>query len=147
MTRPTFGLDVDRPMDKTESRRDSWRRSSRKYRATQARERAQATLFGETTVTQNLSTLRPRNDRVIVKVEDQSHETASGLTIPDTARPLSLGTAKVVAVGPGRTLDDGSVWPVAVKPGDRVVVAPYAGNEIDDNVRIVRESDLLAVLE
>ena len=45
--RPTFGKDVDKPMNKKEARQESWRRSSRKYRATQARERAQETLFDD----------------------------------------------------------------------------------------------------
>jgi chaperonin GroES len=92
-----------------------------------------------------ISTLRPRGDRVIVRPEDPPTETDSGIVIPDTVRPKSQA-AVVVAVGPGRTLDDGSIWPVAVEPGDRVVVAAYAGTEVED-VRIVRESDLLAVLE
>lgn len=92
-------------------------------------------------------TYQPRRDGVLIAPKSREEETASGLLIPETASTRAdRGT--VVAVGPGRTLEDGSKWPVAVKPGDEVLYGRYAGTAVgDDDLVIVRETDIFAVVE
>jgi chaperonin GroES len=92
---------------------------------------------------------RPLNDRILVKRIEAETRTAGGLIIPDTAKEKPL-EGEVIAVGPGRRMDDGSVREVAVKAGERILFGKYAGDEIKlDGVEhmIVREDDVLAVVE
>ncbi|MBI1302297.1 MAG: co-chaperone GroES [Phycisphaera sp.] len=95
-----------------------------------------------------MSTVRPLEDRILIKPTEPETKTASGLYLPEAAkeRPMQ-GT--VVAVGPGLLLDNGERAPVHVKKGDTVVYGKYAGTEIEiKNTKhvIVRESELLGVL-
>jgi chaperonin GroES len=95
-----------------------------------------------------MSTVRPLEDRVLIKPTEPETKTASGLYLPEAAkeRPMQ-GT--VVAVGPGLLLDNGERAPVHVRKGDTVVYGKYAGTEIEiKNTKhvIVRESELLGVL-
>jgi chaperonin GroES len=93
--------------------------------------------------------LRPLNDRVIVKRLEEEEKTVGGIIIPDTAKEKPQ-QAKVVAVGKGRTLDNGQVIPLTVKEGDRVLFGKYAGTEIKidgDEHLIMREDDILAVVQ
>ncbi len=91
--------------------------------------------------------LKPLGDRVIVKPQPREEMTRSGIVLPDTAKEKPQeGT--VIAVGPGRLLDNGTRVPMEVKEGDTVVYAKYAGAELKhDDVEyvIMRESDLLAI--
>jgi chaperonin GroES len=93
--------------------------------------------------------LRPLNDRVIVKRLEEEEKTVGGIIIPDTAKEKPQ-QAKVIAVGKGRTLDNGQVIPLTVKEGDRVLFGKYAGTEIKidgDEHLIMREEDILAIVQ
>ncbi len=91
-------------------------------------------------------TLEPLDDRVVVERLEAEETTAGGIVIPDTAREKPL-KAKVIAAGPGRTLDSGERAPMEVAVGDLVLIGKYSGTEVTvdrcDYV-IMRESDILA---
>jgi len=92
---------------------------------------------------------RPLNDRILVKRIEAETRTAGGLIIPDSAKEKPL-EGEVIATGPGRRMDDGTLRPIPLKAGDRILFGKYAGDEIkldgSDHV-IVREDDVLAVVE
>ena len=93
--------------------------------------------------------LRPLADRVVVKVLDSEEKTKGGIFLPDTAKEKPQ-QAKVVAVGPGKTLENGSKSSVDVKEGDVVLFAKYSGTEVKvDGVEylVIAEKDILAVVE
>ena len=93
--------------------------------------------------------LKPLGDRVVIEPsEDQSSTSPGGIIIPDTAKEKPQ-QGNVVAVGPGRTTDDGNVVDMPVKSGDTVIYSKYAGTEYNENgteYLIVRESDILAIV-
>jgi chaperonin GroES len=93
--------------------------------------------------------VKPLEDRVLVKPIEKESKTESGIYLPESAKEKPMqGT--VVAVGPGKLLDNGERVKPAVKKGDTVVYGKYAGTEIEiKNVQhlIVRESELLGVIE
>ena len=92
--------------------------------------------------------LTPLNDRVLVKRLESEERTAGGLYIPDTAKEKP-SKGEVVAVGPGKTADDGKVIAMTVKVGDSVLFSKYAGTDIQiDGVEhlVMREDDILAVI-
>lgn len=95
-----------------------------------------------------MANIKPLGDRVVVKPQAAEEMTASGLYIPDTAKEKpQRGT--VVAVGPGR-VENGNKIDMTVKEGDTVLYGKYAGTEInlgDDDVMIMRESDILGIIE
>lgn len=93
--------------------------------------------------------IRPLHDRIIVKRIDPERTTASGIVIPDSAGEKP-DQGEVLAVGKGKPLDNGSVRPLEVKVGDRVLFGKYAGQSVKIDGRevlVVREEDILAVLE
>jgi chaperonin GroES len=93
--------------------------------------------------------LRPLGDRVVVKPTTREEMTKSGIVLPDTAKEKPQeGT--ILAVGPGRILDDGKREPVDVKEGQKVLYAKYAGTEFkveDEELLIVSQKDILAIVE
>ena len=92
--------------------------------------------------------LKPLNDRVLVKRLESEEKTAGGLYIPDTAKEKP-SKGEVVAVGPGKTADDGKTIAMQVKTGDMVLFNKYAGTEVKlDNVDhlVMREDDILAII-
>lgn len=92
--------------------------------------------------------LRPLCDRVLVKRIDSEERTKGGIIIPDSAKEKPL-EGEVVAVGPGRTYDNGSVKPISVKTGDRVLFAKYAETEVKlegQSFLLLREDDILGIL-
>lgn len=92
--------------------------------------------------------LRPLADRVLIKRVDEETTTKGGIIIPDTAKEKPI-EAQVVAVGPGKTLKDGTVRPLEVKVGDHVIIGKWSGTETKlDGVEhvIVREDDILAII-
>ena len=96
-----------------------------------------------------IMSLRPLQDRIIVERLSEDEKTAGGIIIPDTAKEKPQ-RGKVVAVGKGKILEDGTVRPLEVKAGDVVLFGKYAGTEIkiDANERLImREDDVLAVVE
>ncbi|MDO4585363.1 MAG: co-chaperone GroES [Planctomycetia bacterium] len=90
--------------------------------------------------------LRPLDDRIVVKPLEAEAMTAGGIVLPDTAKEKpQRGT--VVAVGPGKLLDNGSRSTLAVAVGDEVIYGKYSGSDIevgDEEYKILRESDVLA---
>ena len=94
-------------------------------------------------------TIRPLHDRIIVKRLQETEKTAGGLYIPDTAKEKPV-EGKVIAVGSGKLLEDGTVRKPDVKAGDKVLLAKYSGSEIKidgEEYLILREDDLLGVVE
>ena len=92
--------------------------------------------------------IRPLQDRILVKRLQGEEKTASGIIIPDNAKEKPM-EGEVVAVGNGKTLDDGTVRKPDVKVGDRVLFSKYAGSEVKiDGAEhlVLREDDLLGVL-
>ena len=93
--------------------------------------------------------LKPLDDRVIIKQSESEEKTAGGIILPDTAKEKpQLG--KVVAVGPGKLLKDGSRRQVAVKKDDEVIYAKYIGSEIEidrEQYVILQEGDILGIVE
>ncbi|HCJ10409.1 MAG TPA: co-chaperone GroES [Clostridiales bacterium] len=92
--------------------------------------------------------LRPLADRVVVKVIEVEEKTEGGIVLPDTAKERPQ-QGEVLAVGPGRRLDDGSLLPLSVKVGDRVLFSKYGGVEVKvdgEEYLILREDDILGVL-
>jgi len=93
--------------------------------------------------------LKPLGDRVIIEPSDDEASTSpGGIIIPDTAKEKPQQGA-VVAAGPGRTTDDGTVIEMPVKIGEEVIYSKYAGTEYSEDgtdYLIVRESDILAIV-
>jgi len=93
--------------------------------------------------------VRPLNDRVLVKRLESEEKTKGGIIIPDAAKEKPF-EGKVMAVGGGKKDEKGKVIPLVVKKGDRVLFGKYSGTEIKiegEEVVIVREDDILAVIE
>ena len=91
---------------------------------------------------------RPLHDRVMVKREDEEDISKGGIIIPDTAKEKPMH-AKVVAVGSGQKGEDGSITPLDVKKGDKVLIGKWSGTEVTiDNVDyvIVKESDIMGIV-
>ncbi|MGB9773089.1 MAG: co-chaperone GroES [Bacteroidota bacterium] len=92
--------------------------------------------------------IRPLADRVIIKPAPAEEKTKGGLVLPDTAKEKPV-QGEVIAVGPGRTTDDGKHIPMEVKVGDRVLYGKYSGTEVTiegEEYLIMRESDIFAIL-
>src|SRR4051794_32510172 len=92
---------------------------------------------------------RPLHDRVVVKRVQEEEKTKGGIIIPDTAKEKPV-EAKVIAVGNGKRLEDGTITKMDVKPGDRVLFGKYSGTEVKidgEEHLILREEDLLGILE
>jgi len=91
--------------------------------------------------------LKPLGDRLVVKADDKEEKTASGIFLPDTAQEKPLrGT--VLAAGPGRGLDNGTIQPLEVKAGDKILFGKYSGTEIKldgESYLILKESEVLGV--
>ena len=93
--------------------------------------------------------LVPLGDRVVVKPKQKEEVTKSGIVLPGTAQEKPQ-EGEVIAVGPGRVLDNGTRLNVELKVGQTVLYAKYAGTEFkleDDELLILREPDILAVVE
>lgn len=93
--------------------------------------------------------LRPLHDRVVVKRVEEEKKSAGGIFIPDSAAEKPQ-RGKVLAVGKGKTNEQGDLRPLDVKVGDLVLLGKYSGSEIKwdgDDVLMMREDDILAVIE
>jgi chaperonin GroES len=93
--------------------------------------------------------LQPLNDRIVVKRTEEEEVTKGGIIIPDSAKEKPI-QGKILAVGTGRVMDDGSKFPLDVKKGDTVLFSRYAGAEVKiegEDLLIMREEDVLAVVE
>jgi chaperonin GroES len=93
--------------------------------------------------------LRPLEDRVIIKQSEAEEKTAGGIILPDTAKEKPQ-IGKIVATGPGKLLDNGTLSKINVKKNDRVIYAKYMGNEVEidgEKYVILHESDILGIIE
>jgi chaperonin GroES len=93
--------------------------------------------------------IRPLHDRVIVQRVKEEEKTKGGIIIPDTAKEKPV-EGKVVAVGNGKVLEDGSVRKLEVKKGDRVLFGKYSGQEVKvdgEELVILREDDIVGIVE
>lgn len=93
--------------------------------------------------------IRPLSDRIVVEPMETESKTAGGIVIPDTADKEKPGKGKVVAIGTGKYVD-GTVQPLQVKVGDRVLFGKYAGTNIKLNEKeylVMREEDVMGVME
>ena len=95
--------------------------------------------------------IRPLGDRIVIRREEAEEKTAGGIVLPDTAKNKpQRGT--VLAVGAGKMLKDGSRRALQVKKGDKVLFTSWAGDEFkgrssSDNILLMREEDVLAVID
>lgn len=92
--------------------------------------------------------IKPLGERVVIKLLEGEEKTKSGIVIPDTAKEKPQ-MGEVLAVGSGRTLDNGEKAPLEVKAGDKILFAKYAGTEVKldgEEYMVLKESDILAVL-
>jgi chaperonin GroES len=93
--------------------------------------------------------LRPLGDRVVVKASAREAVTKSGIVLPDTAKEKPQ-EGEILAVGPGKVLDNGKRTPLEVQVGQRILFAKYAGSEVkvnDQEYLILRESDIMGIVE
>ncbi|MBC8103394.1 MAG: co-chaperone GroES [Cytophagales bacterium] len=93
--------------------------------------------------------LKPLGDRIVVKAIEAETTSRGGIVLPDSAKERPQ-TGEVLAVGPGKTLDNGTTVAVEVKVGDKVVYGKYGGTEIKvggEDVIILRQDDILGIVE
>jgi chaperonin GroES len=94
--------------------------------------------------------IQPLGDRVVIKPLEAENKTKGGIVLPDTAKEKPQ-EGKVVAVGKGKIMENGSVVPLEVKAGDKVLYGKYSGNEITtkegEELLIMREEDILAIIK
>ena len=93
--------------------------------------------------------LRPLQDRVLVRRVEPETKTAGGIFIPDTAQEKPT-EGEVVAVGPGTRDEAGKLYPLDVKPGDRVLFGKWSGSEVKldgEDMMIMKESDIMGILD
>ena len=91
---------------------------------------------------------RPLHDRVVIRRVESEEKTAGGIIIPDTAKEKPM-EGEVVAAGPGARDEHGSVQPLEVKAGDRVLFGKWSGTEVKldgEELIIMKESDIMGVL-
>ena len=92
--------------------------------------------------------IKPLADRILIRRLEEEEVKRGGIIIPDTAKEKPQ-EGEVVAVGPGRTNDDGKHIPLEVKTGDRILIGKYSGTEVKiegDEYVILREDDVLAIV-
>ena len=96
-----------------------------------------------------MASIKPLQDRVIIRRIEEGEQIRGGILIPDTAKEKPQ-EGEVIAVGAGKKLDNGERVPLDIKEGDRVLFGKYAGTEIKldgDEYLIMREDDILGVIE
>ena len=93
--------------------------------------------------------LRPLDNGVVIKQLKAEEKTAGGIILPEAAKEKpSMG--KIIAVGPGKIMDDGKLCKMSVKKNDEVIYSKYMGNDVEiDGVKyvILKESDILGIIE
>jgi len=93
--------------------------------------------------------IRPLQDRIVVKRLEEEGKTKGGIIIPDTAKEKPI-EGKVIAVGNGKVMENGTRVPLEVKAGDRILFGKYSGTEVKiegEEHLIMREDDVLGVIE
>ena len=92
---------------------------------------------------------RPLHDRVLVKRVEQDEKSAGGIIIPDTAQEKPM-EGKVIAVGTGIREEGGTLMPLDVKAGDKILFGKWSGSEVTidgDELIIMKESDILGIID
>ena len=92
---------------------------------------------------------KPLQDRILVKRLEEKEIKKGGIIIPDTAKEKPQ-EGEVIAVGPGKVTDDGTLQPMSVKVGDKILFGKYSGSEVkldDEEYLIMREEDVLGILQ
>ncbi|MDP2798868.1 MAG: co-chaperone GroES [Deltaproteobacteria bacterium] len=93
--------------------------------------------------------IRPLQDRIVVKRLEEEDKTKGGIIIPDTAKEKPI-EGKVIAVGNGKVMENGTRVPLEVKAGDRILFGKYSGTEVKidgEEHLIMREDDVLGIIE
>ena len=93
--------------------------------------------------------IRPLADKIVVRVLEDADQTSGGIFIPDSAKEKSQ-KGEVIAVGTGKTLDNGEKEKMEVKVGDKVLFAKYAGTDVkyeDETLKVLSEKDVLGIIE
>jgi len=92
--------------------------------------------------------LQPLHDRIMIRPAKAEEVTKGGIIIPDTAKEKQM-QGEVIAVGQGKQTDDGKLFPMQLKAGDKVLYGKYAGTEVtvdSEELLIMRESDVFAII-
>ncbi|PLX33266.1 MAG: co-chaperone GroES [Hyphomicrobiales bacterium] len=92
---------------------------------------------------------RPLHDRVLVRRVEEEQKTAGGIIIPDTAQEKP-SEGEVIAIGAGIKAEDGSITPLDVKAGDRILFGKWSGTEVKiggEELLIMKESDIMGIME
>ena len=93
--------------------------------------------------------LQPLGDRVVIQRDESEETTTGGIVLPDAAKDKPA-RGKIISIGDGKVLDDGSRSEFQVKPGDRVLFSSYAGESFtvdEEDLLLMREEDILCVIE
>lgn len=93
--------------------------------------------------------IRPLHDRIVIKRLEEERTSAGGIVIPDSAAEKPV-RGEVVAIGPGKMLDNGNIIPLGVKKGDNVLFGKYSGTEVKisgEELVVMREDDIMGVIE
>ena len=93
--------------------------------------------------------LRPLDDGLVIKQLEAEEKTSGGIIMPDAAKEKPQ-IGKVVALGPGKTMDNGELAKMTVKKGDEVIYPRYMGNDVEydgEKYIICKESDILGIIE
>ena len=93
--------------------------------------------------------IRPLHDRVIVRRKEEERTSPGGIVLPDNAKEKPV-QGEILAVGKGKILENGTVRPMDLKVGDRVLFGKYSGSEVKldgEELLVMREEDIMGVLE
>jgi len=94
--------------------------------------------------------IKPLHDRVVIRQVEEQKESAGGILLPGSAQEKE-NIGEVVAVGPGKASDSGSIVTMTVKGGDKVMFGQYSGQEVKDDqgnaLKVMREDDIIAIIE
>lgn len=99
-------------------------------------------------MTQKTSTLLPLENRVVLKYLDQEDTVKGGIILPDSAKKKQA-TALVLAIGPGSTSKEGTLLPMPVQVGNKVLIDKYSGQEVtinEETLVVVRATDIIAIV-
>lgn len=99
--------------------------------------------------TEKKVTIKPLHDRVLIELLEAEEKTRGGIILPDTAKE-EKAEGKIVALGSGKRLKDGTLQPFEVKKGDRVMFGKYAGDELEINGKkhkVLKEEEIFAIVE
>jgi|TARA_B110000263_G_scaffold244809_1_gene253383 chaperonin GroES len=105
-------------------------------------------MYNKNIIIGEIMKLKPLSDRIVVKAHEAEGKTASGIILPDTAKEKPQ-MGEVLAVGPGKFNENGTLNKMSLKKGDNVLYGKYSGSEVSvdgEDLMIMRESDILATL-